>query len=429
MRAAGLPVAVDFIPYWGNISSGHTMVHLVVKNALPRRITNKNLPLNTTGIIDVSMDFNPTERDFKPDDLPKGLYVQYNKTEPKVYRCTYSAQPEMEQILASSDKNEIVPSFNKLNIKDVSDVFIETSNSRIKISHQFLKHQVAYLCVFSIDGWKPVALTKIDKSGIAVFNKIGENIVYLPAVYENKEFIPVENPFYIDSTSAEIHVIPDKVRKLSIRVIRKYHLFAYTANHPLKLKGGRFEGSNYPDFTNSQLLYEIDYFPFYMNQKIIHTDKTYRYVRYISPKGSGGNIAEITFYGMNNSDTILLKGRVMGARGNLGHEPIKAFDQNMDTYYESVISDGWVGLDLGQQKRITKIGFCPRNDTNCIIPGNTYELFYWDGQWISLGMQKATKDFLTFDNVPTGSLFWLKCRNGGKEERIFTYKNGMQIWW
>jgi hypothetical protein len=63
------------------------------------------------------------------------------------------------------------------------------------------------------------------------------------------------------------------------------------------------------------------------------------------------------------------------------------------------------------------------------MPGNNYELFYWNNQWISLGTQKADKDYLKYNNVPTGALFWLKCLNGGREERIFTYENRIQVWW
>ena len=38
----------------------------------------------------------------------------------------------------------------------------------------------------------------------------------------------------------------------------------------------------------------------------------------------------------------------------------------------------WIGLDLGKPVEISKIRFLSRNDKNTIIPGNLYELFYWD---------------------------------------------------
>lgn len=33
------------------------------------------------------------------------------------------------------------------------------------------------------------------------------------------------------------------------------------------------------------------------------------------------------------------------------------------------------------------------------------------------------------DNVPTNALLLLRNHTKGKEERIFTYENGEQVWW
>lgn len=70
-----------------------------------------------------------------------------------------------------------------------------------------------------------------------------------------------------------------------------------------------------------------------------------------------------------------------------------------------------------------------QREANCIIPGNHYQLFYWDNEWVYLGQKEAIKYSIDFNNVPIDGLYWLKCLEGGKEERIFTYENGTQIWW
>ena len=36
---------------------------------------------------------------------------------------------------------------------------------------------------------------------------------------------------------------------------------------------------------------------------------------------------------------------------------------------------------------------------------------------------------LVYDNVPAGALLILHNHTKGKEERIFTYENGRQVWW
>jgi hypothetical protein len=38
-------------------------------------------------------------------------------------------------------------------------------------------------------------------------------------------------------------------------------------------------------------------------------------------------------------------------------------------------------------------------------------------------------DSLKYRDVPAGALLWLHNHSGGREERIFTYENGKQVWW
>lgn len=68
-------------------------------------------------------------------------------------------------------------------------------------------------------------------------------------------------------------------------------------------------------------------------------------------------------------------------------------------------------------------------DSNNVCPEDTYELFYWDDEWKGLGRQVAESDSLVYESVPCSALLWLHNYTRGKEERIFTYENGKQIWW
>ena len=71
----------------------------------------------------------------------------------------------------------------------------------------------------------------------------------------------------------------------------------------------------------------------------------------------------------------------------------------------------------------------PEDDSNAIFPGEHYELFYWRKGWVSLGVQQATDTVLEYRKVPKGALLWLRNLDKGKQERIFTYENGKQIWY
>ncbi len=60
--------------------------------------------------------------------------------------------------------------------------------------------------------------------------------------------------------------------------------------------------------------------------------------------------------------------------------------------------------------------------------GKTYELFYWKKGWQSLGKQTAGNGPLVFADAPQGALFWLMREDSKKQERIFIFKNGRQVW-
>ena len=63
-------------------------------------------------------------------------------------------------------------------------------------------------------------------------------------------------------------------------------------------------------------------------------------------------------------------------------------------------------------------------------PGKDYELYYWDnGDWQTVGTVTAGKKALVFEEVPAGALYWLVEKDSDREERIFTYSDGRQIWW
>ena len=61
--------------------------------------------------------------------------------------------------------------------------------------------------------------------------------------------------------------------------------------------------------------------------------------------------------------------------------------------------------------------------------GTEYELFFWKEGWQRTGSAVAGNEPLIFTAVPSGGLYWLAAKESDREERIFTYENGEQIWW
>jgi hypothetical protein len=135
-----------------------------------------------------------------------------------------------------------------------------------------------------------------------------------------------------------------------------------------------------------------------------------------------------------SNDTIPYQGKIIGSdvyENDSLYRRENAFDGDPLTNFQSAQKNGaWVGIDFGKPTEIKRIVCLPRSDDNTIRVGDEYELFYWSSYgWKSLGKQVAKKMSLSFTCVPENALLWLRDLTRGTEERIFTYEEGMQIWW
>lgn len=114
------------------------------------------------------------------------------------------------------------------------------------------------------------------------------------------------------------------------------------------------------------------------------------------------------------------------------HSPEKAFDNDELTSYSRLSPDGaWAAAEFSEPLHLSKIRIHPRTDGNAIYAGDVYQLYYWSGgKWKLAGEQRAGhEDRLTFTAIPDNSLLLLHNASRGREERIFTYEGGRQVWW
>ena len=90
----------------------------------------------------------------------------------------------------------------------------------------------------------------------------------------------------------------------------------------------------------------------------------------------------------------------------------------------------FVGVEISESPSITRVRVFPRNDDNHVNPGELYELLYADKEgWVSCGIKEAEDDTITFDEVPSNALYWIRNHTKGDEERVFTYDSeGIQVW-
>ncbi|MDR0349781.1 MAG: hypothetical protein LBH90_09880 [Tannerella sp.] len=406
MRSKGIPVVQDFTPQWPFQAQGHTW-NVLLDNNFKRLI------------------FSPGSSN--PGEIHKPLEKMA-----KVFRSSYAVNAEITAIRSSG---EYVPAvFRNSCIKDVTDEYMNVEDVEMIIPSGFRgKYKYAYLAVFNNKDWIPVHYGKVSGKKVR-FEKMGKNCVYLPVFYDEQGIVPFSSPFLLTATGEVKKIECDMNHLQPMTVRRKYFIAEHCYNVGMRLQGGKFQASNRADFSDAVTLHTIPDFTVQSGEVFPDTLQTpYRYWRYYSADEQHNNMAELYFYGEEDEPAVY--GTVIGTDGSYTgqkrDEKEAVFDGDPLTYYDALTpSRSWVGMDFGHPVRIKKISYTPRGDGNDITPGDIHELFYWNNhQWNSTGKRQATDIRLVYENLPSGGLYLIRNLSRGRDERIFTYENGVQVWW
>jgi hypothetical protein len=408
-RALGIPCHIDFMPVRGDDNAGHFW-------------TSYRDKFNELYV----QEFPDPVYRLRGSRMQKGPKI-------KVYRHTFSLNMPMAQEMANRTSS-IPPFFKYPRIGDVTVPYAEFYVRYLKkpVSSLYLnriKPKLVYLCSSQKMDWQIVDWAPYSKD-IITFENIQTDVVMRLAAWENNQLVFLSDPFSVDRLSNEISYFNGDGARQDITLFTKYH----ESDYRKRMVDGVFEAGNSPDFREKEVLHLITEAPYRLNTvvNLAGNDKKYRYVRYQGPEDSHCNVAEIAFY-ETPEDTVALQGKIIGTEGcyqqDGSHEYTNAFDGKTETSFDyKEPSGGWTGLDLKEPKSIARIVYTPRNFDNYIKPGDTYELFYCDTVFKSLGVIEKASDSLFYQNVPAGRLLYLKNHSRGVQERIFTYEKGEQIW-
>jgi hypothetical protein len=396
MRALGIPVTKDYTLKWPGNDVGHTWNSVYVGHG-------KHFSF-------MGAEKNPVHEP-----------VYGNKSKSKVLRQTFA-----EQNINTDDSN-IPDPFRDKCMKDVTEEYLYGSKVKIPVKYQPSNDtKYVWLASRNTNNWNIIGWGETDSRTID-FGAAGKNIIYLPLYYENNVQTPAHYPFIVyDNDSIRIFE-PDTGNYQQITITE----ISYT-NHRLikRMEQGVFEGANRSDFSDAKMLHtvkKIDGAYFYTAK--ISNSKQYRYVRYVSPQNSYGNVAEIAFY---NAEGEKLSGAPFNSLWNPHTDTSKicerVFDGDIFTFYDSEKNGSWVGLDLGKPQTIAEIRYFPRHDDNYIYEGHTYNLFFLkDKEWQLHEQQVATSHSLTF-RIPVNGLFYLRNVTTNKTGPWFTLnKNGERL--
>ena len=160
--------------------------------------------------------------------------------------------------------------------------------------------------------------------------------------------------------------------------------YAPRSGYESRMVGGLFQGSNSPQFTTGVVnLYTVTAAPKagVLTTASVSASAAFRYVRYLSPNGGYGNVAEVNFFGSagpGNAPAAQLTGTAIGTAGsyqNQGNTIAKALDGNLSTFFDGPTADGdFVGLDLGTQQSVDRIAFAPRGGYASRMVGGEFQV-------------------------------------------------------
>jgi len=378
--ANGIPVVNDFVPHWGNTLGDHAWNSLVQGE-------KANI-------------FGPYDIDLKWVDVynNKGEIPNADLKSPKIYRHCYSTNIDKPLLDKRVDINNIPSLFLNFKKQDVSRLYFDAHDVKFKLRTKIPTDTFyAYLAVFSKEKWEPIQYSEII-DGEVNFEGMGGGIVYLPVFFKKGNTISAGSPFYL-SLEGKIKYFNPSSQQTNVDIYRKYPLSQINQSRANWFKGTEFYGANSADFRDEVRIKRIPVKEIVIHSRMnyvenIQSNKKFKYLKIKIPNYNWVAIAELEYYSGNRK----LNGKPFSNTELSVDELKKINDGKIDNYISyPPHKKSWFAIEFDSPQKITKIGFCPRNDTNHILEGDTYELFYFRNGWNSLGKQKATDEKLNYN--------------------------------
>ncbi|MEY8592378.1 hypothetical protein AALK14_13110 [Butyricimonas hominis] len=428
-RAYGIPVVVDH-----NVSF--------------REKTNRHFHCK---FIDSTTNQNFYNKTFNFDTLSP-----YSSASPSFFRNTFGAQTNSPYMLKA--EGEYLPDyFDTPCLKEVTGEYYRVTRVSLPFDKDTPNH-LAFLYTFdnTPTGTAPATWGKIDKARKqVVFENVVYHTLYFPSYFRGDTLVSFASPFYIapaDSLSGSyqiVEIVPEhSTRKDTLVLLRKFPEKPYLKEQAKRMIGGRFEGANHEDFSDSTLLYTIREAPILNFQEYTpEICRPFRFYRYVAPgEFSRSNMSIIEFLTDEYTPEDSLKRATPlpvfspeVARKQKGQETYMKLHPDIAKYpnqrwgplyntsmqypsYESTNE-----MSLKRPMKVKKIRVAPCNAENHIVIGHRYQLLYWDNEWKNVGTKIARHNYLLFNNVPSDRLYWLRDLTTGKEELPFLYHDNKQL--
>jgi hypothetical protein len=382
MRSKGIPVGIDFTPQWPDRLYGHywcVFPNLRGKTSL----------------------FNPFSTN--PD------YPHYSHAEfAKVYRRTYAPNDEYLRLLRRRG-GDVPAIFSDPFFKDVTEEYMRTADVEVDLLDDVrLSGRDVYIAVFDNNDWKPV-FWGTRRLGKAYFEGMGRRITYIVLGYSEGELVPASHPFYLDADGVIHEFRMDGAEAKSIRMWRKYPMFQHVFKVHDVLHGGYVEASDREDFVGAERVADFSEWSLTSGIEEVSQSRPYRYWRLCAGEGECCDMAELFFY----TDSV---NRVLpfSESSLVDGDPLTNYSADGNKL------NGY--LDFGKPVLVDRISYVRRGDGNAIIPGDSYEILYWDesARWTLHSSHIATDVYFDIDGLPSGTLYYIRGLSRGVQHRIFS---------
>lgn len=389
-RIFGIPTAVDFVPHYPTRENRHYWTIL-----RDHRYVNSK------------------------------FYYSSTPYTAKVYRKTSFIN------VIPKDKDNFIPHFIRDPYKmDVTEEYENVIDLNYTFKTFKSDTKYGYLCVFNNLAWNEVAWSEM-RSGKVIFEKIGRDIIYMPCYYDGKHQVFADYPLWVRSNGEVEPLVPDKNRLQKLRLNRKFTYNPSGDYNGAAIIGVQLHATNDLSKEPYDSIADIRHYN-YMAYDTLHvsTVKKYKYWMIKKVNNSYPAFASIKF--------MQGDGEVLTAESTFTIDPTGKMDKNgrlsRNIFNDDLLDYGTLpkiaGVEFKEPVSVDVVKYITQNDKNGVYPGDIYELFYFDqGEWVSLGRKVATADYIEYENVPSGALYWLRNRTEGKEERPFTVMNGRVRFW
>jgi hypothetical protein len=195
MRSMGIPIALEFTPYWANSNyGGHSWLGV----------------LNYTGQF---VPFNAVYDNPISDSLPfAGAKLA------KAYRVSFK---QLQPLIIANDSIALPPFFKNKNCYDITSEYLPHKTITIELKHTLDHPQFIFLGVLNGYNWKPVGFGKVQGDSV-LFSDVGLDAIYAPlhyfqgGYYSSDEFLLAGKAFFLSASGIIQVLYPNKLHTVDV---------------------------------------------------------------------------------------------------------------------------------------------------------------------------------------------------------------------